>query len=191
MSLFGKKKLSLDDILNGIEDLTEEERAQVLAKMQPQEETVEQEEVATDEAVEDGAEETTETSAEGEEPAESNEPEEESAPVEEEPTPTEETDDGEEAPAPVSEAPLETPTPETEESEAKNYDEIIAAQDAKINSLESQLSALKATVEQIVSKQDNQNFGHSPRANFDDDVSKSRSDAIFQSYAPRRADQYK
>ena len=41
MALFGKKKLSIEDIISGIEVLSEDEKAQVLSAIQPTE-TVEE-----------------------------------------------------------------------------------------------------------------------------------------------------
>lgn len=170
MSLFGKKKLSLEEILKGVESLSEEEKAKVLAKIQGEPES-------------SSAPDATETEA----PI--SEEEEESVGIEESPS------SGESEPvteAPTEEMPMETPqTEETEDPAGTKYDELIAEQNAKILSLESQIAAMKETIEKIVSNQDNKNFGYSPKANFDDDAQLSQRDAIYQSYAPRRADQYK
>ncbi len=195
MGLFSKKKLSFDEILSGVEALSEEEKLQLIAKLQPQEEQsqekVEETTVEESEPAEEISE-TEETATEEATPAEPSE-------TVEEPTAESEAEPvAEETMEVVDPAPTETPTPEavekteqSEETQAMNYDEVISAQAARIESLESQLSALKETVEKIVANQDNQNFGHSPHADFDDDVQLSRRDAIMQAYAPRRAEQYK
>ena len=195
MGLFSKKKLSFDEILSGIDALSEEERLQLIAKLQPQEEQSQEKVEETTVEENEPTEETSETEepvTEEAPPAEPSEPvDEPSEDAEAEPVAEEETEV-------VDPAPTETPAPETveqteqpEEAQTMNYDEVITAQAARIESLESQLSALKETVEKIVANQDNQNFGHSPHADFDDDVQLSRRDAIMQAYAPRRAEQYK
>lgn len=206
MSLFGKKKLSLEEILKGISELSEEEKAKVLSSMQTANESVSEtldqetgkEEVsveATQEPVgevpmHEGTESTEGTDAESEETESVSVSAEESGESEsaidaenETPASVEET---------VPEAPMETPQAEEQTEQAgENYSELIAAQNAKIESLESQVTALAAKLETVVTNQDNQNFGYSPKANFDEDNSSSRYDAVMQGYAPRRADQYK
>lgn len=172
MSLFGKKKLSLEEILKGISELSDEEKAKVLSSMQTVTESTE----VTDAGSEDAAS----VSLDAEESSESgsaidaeNEP----------PDSVEET---------MAESPMETPQTEGQtEQPGENYSELFAAQNAKIESLENQVTALAEKLEKVVAKQDNQNFGYSPKANFDEDNSSSRYDAVMQGYAPRRADQYK
>lgn len=198
MALFGKKKRSLEEIMQDIEALSEEEKNELLSKMQPEktetseeapepaveeenDKTVENETLEETETPEASTEETAETAGEAAGPTET----ETEAPAEE--VPTEEPVETIES---VPDTPLEKPQPE-EQQTGGNYDELIAAQNARIDSLESQLSALKETVEKVVANQDNKNFGYSPKANFDDDVQTSRRDAILQGYAPRRAEQYK
>ena len=198
MALFGKKKRSLEEIMQDIEALSEEEKNELLLKMQPEkpetseeapepaveeenDKTVENETLEETETPEASTEETAETAGEAAGPTET----ETEAPAEE--APTEEPVEMIES---VPDTPLEKPHPE-EQQTGGNYDELIAAQNARIDSLESQLSALKETVEKVVANQDNKNFGYSPKANFDDDVQTSRRDAILQGYAPRRAEQYK
>lgn len=198
MALFGKKKRSLEEIMQDIEALSEEEKNELLSKMQPEktetseeapepaveeenDKTVENETLEETETPEASTEETAETAGEAAGPTET----ETEAPAEE--APTEEPVEMIES---VPDTPLEKPHPE-EQQTGGNYDELIAAQNARIDSLESQLSALKETVEKVVANQDNKNFGYSPKANFDDDVQTSRRDAILQGYAPRRAEQYK
>lgn len=201
MALFGKKKLSLDEILKGIAELSEEERAKVLSSMQggdsaPAPDEGEQEAEETKEPVE----ETEEVAAESEsvELEESSDGETE-IPEQETESETEaeveagagiEVEESLEETEPMAETPAESPQVE-ESAQGPNYEELFQAQTARIDSLESQVNELKARLENVVANQDNQNFGYSPKANFDEDVQTSRRDAILQGYAPRRADQYK
>lgn len=206
MSLFGKKKLSLDEILKGIETLSEEEKAKVLAVIQGANEPVKETESAPvdEEAV--GAEETADT-ANAEDVAEVTSGDIEDTEASEgetfEPEPpvkqTEnEAETGDEVASeeiveeiePDAETPMEAPQADAE-SAGNNYEELFAAQNARIESLSSEITALKELVEKVINNQDNQNFGYSPKANFDEDISASRMDAVMQSYAPRRAEQYK
>lgn len=206
MSLFGKKKLSLEEILKGISELSDEEKAKVLSSMQTVTESVSEasdretekedvsvettqepvgevsthEETESTEVTDAGSEDAASVSLDAEESSESgsaidaeNEP----------PDSVEET---------MAESPMETPQTEGQtEQPGENYSELFAAQNAKIESLENQVTALAEKLEKVVAKQDNQNFGYSPKANFDEDNSSSRYDAVMQGYAPRRADQYK
>lgn len=197
MALFGKKKLSLDEILRGISELSEEERAKVLSSMQggdsaPAPDEGEQEAEETKEPVE----ETEEVAAESEsvELEESSDGETE-MPEQETESETEAGDEIEmeellEETEEMAETPAESSQVE-ESAQGPNYEELLQAQTARIDSLESQVNELKAKFENVVTNQDNQNFGYSPKANFDEDVQTSRRDAILQGYAPRRADQYK
>lgn len=200
MALFGKKKLSLEDILKGISELSEEEKATVLSSMQEHSaeqvsETNEMESVAEESVATEQAAESEEAVDESAAPADNVEETESAAEAVEETTETnvEETE-GEEgdSTAPMAETPMETPQVEEPAEElGQNYDELFAAQNAKIESLESQLTALKETLENVVTNQDKQNFGYSPKAHFDENVDTTRMDAVMQGYAPRRADQYK
>lgn len=203
MALFGKKKLSLDEILKGIAELSEEEKEKVLSSIQGgKTETAPVAEGQETEAAEETMDES--ESVELEEPTSENEGNEISSEnTETEPT-TEESEDvsGEEIVTETdsteavldvettAELPAESPQAE-ETAQVPNYDELIQAQTARIDSLESQLEEFKARLERVVANQDKQDFGYSPKANFDEDVQTSRRDAILQSYAPRRADQYK
>lgn len=201
MALFGKKKRSFDEIMQDVESLSEEEKNELLSRLQSK--PVEEAASAETENVETAENNPPETAEQGEEPQAAEQTEDAEAtetaePVAEAVETTEETETAaEEAPTEppaeetvetTSDAPLETPQPE--EQTGTNYDELIAAQNARFDSLESQIAALKETVEKVVANQDNKNFGYSPKANFDD-VQTSRRDAILQGYAPRRADQYK
>ena len=196
MSLFGKKKRSLDDILQDIQALSEEEQAQLRVKMQgepapdarPEPDPSTEAESKTEESSVEDAGQTESADVEPQtsdgEPAEPSATEE--APSEEaegEPAQEEET-----AP-PVPAEPLDTPQPE--ERQSGNSDELYAALQAKYDSLESQFKEMQATLEKIVAKQDNQNFGYSPKANFEEEGASSRMDGVLNGYAPRRADQYK
>ena len=196
MALFGKKKRSIDDLLEDIAALSEEEKNSLVSMLTKQE--TEQEEVK--EPIEEPSE---EVEVEQEETVEE-EPSEgalESDPVEQEPVAEQEevvgeVEEVEETPAmeveeAMDNAPTETPEPIRDETHATNYDDVIAAQAARIDSLEALVAELKQTVETVVSNQDNKNFGVSPNADFNDDEQNLRRDAILQSYAPRRYDQYK
>lgn len=186
MALFGKKKRSLEEIKQDIEALSEEEKSELMVSMQVVSEETEAPVNDPAPAVEEGNKETVEPeeAVTAEEPAEvveeTVEPTEN--PVEETMTDTVDTTEMETA--------LDEPQPEEQQPNG-DFGELLAAQNARFDSIESQLAALKETVEKVVANQDNKNFGYSPKANFDDDVQMSRSDAILQSYAPRRADQYK
>ena len=200
MSIFGKKNLSLDEILKGIESLSEEDKAKVIESLQPStepeeptpveetpvEEPVEEvEEVEAVEETEMPEEEATEAVAEDVQGMEETE---DAMPVEE--MDVEPMEEVEEIPEPMPENPMETPEPEMQQANG-NYDELFAAQTAKIDALESQLAAFKETLETVLKNQENQNFGYSPKADFSEDTHSARMDAVMQGYAPRRAGQYK
>lgn len=187
MALFGKKKLSIEDIISGIEALSEDEKAQVLSAIQ------------TTETVEENAVEETETTPETEESIEMTEDEEVVEPSE-----GDMQEEGQEQQAQpienemienqdvMSEVPTETPesTAAGAEQAPNNYDELIAAQNARIDSLESAISTMAERLEQIVENYDKQNFGHSPQY-CNEEESSSRMSAVMQGYAPRRPEQYK
>ena len=194
MAIFGKKKLSFDEIIKGIEELSDKEKAQVLSAMQhsePVEEPVETEEPMT------GTEETTEAPAESGEVEETQGSEEVVAPTEAEmpvegaeQTTVEETEAVDQLDV-MPDTPTETPESTATETETpNNYDELIAAQNARIDSLERAISTMMERMEQMVSNFDNQNFGYSPQ-NYGEEESSSRMSAVMQGYAPRRAGQYK
>lgn len=199
MAIFGKKKLSLDEIIKGIEELSDEEKAQVISAVQPAEPV---EEPVEDAALFQGEEPMTETVEEAESPADGEEveevqeseeveaPVEETAPIEEEGAPVEESETLEELDV-RPDVPTETPESTATETETpNNYDELIAAQNARIDSLESAITAMMERMEQMVSNFDNQNFGYSPQ-NYGEEESSSRISAVMQGYAPRRFEQYK
>lgn len=194
MALFGKKKLSLAEILKGVEALSEEEKEQVLSAIQQSEEAVEPElekaETAEVEVEENEGEPVEEIDGEMTESEEVQEPFDEAEvdmmeedveePVEE---PVEEN--------PMPDVPSETPEANQTEEGEHNSDELVAAMNARMDSLESAVNALMERLEQVVMNQDKQNFGYSPSKNFGGEESSSRMSAVMQGYAPRRAEQYK
>lgn len=198
MALFGKKKLSIDELVKGIQELSEDEKNKLMSMLTKTEAPVE-EVVEETEAMETPVEEEQEAPMASEEVEEVEQEETVEEPTEEETTeeplteaPMEE-DTMEEIVEEevVDNSPTDTPAPVEEPAASQNYDEIIASQNARIDSLESVIKALKETVDKVVANQDNKNFGVSPKANFDEDLTVSRRNAILQGYAPRRADQYK
>lgn len=178
MALFGKKKRSIDELIEDIAELSEDEKSKLLAMLNGENQEVEEPVEVVSEEVEQ--EETVE-----EEPSEGDL---ENDPVAEQEEVVDEVEEVEEV---MDNAPTETPEPIRDETPATNYDDVIAAQAARIDSLEASVAELKQTVETVVSNQDNKNFGVSPKADFNDDEQNLRRDAILQSYAPRRYDQYK
>lgn len=200
MSLFGKKKLSLTDILKGIEDLAEEEKAQVLSVLQPAETTVEEVEELTpvetmDEAeeIENGEVDEVQESEEGTTESVEEMPVEEAGETNVESSlPVDDMQGAEEVEEyeTIPDVPTETPETMAETSTPINYDELIAAQNARIDSMESAISTIMEKLEQMVSNFDNQNFGYAPQSG-DDDNTMSRMNAVMQGYAPRRAEQYR
>lgn len=191
MSIFGKKALSLEDILKGIESLSEEEKSQVLKTLQPEQVLAknESDNETPDNESENVNEEAT-TQGEESESVEEVETETNESNDLEETSETESEEVGEEVET-ETETPMETPETETTEAVNNNYDELIAAQSARIDSLESQLTAFRETLEKVVENQDKQNFGLSPKADFNEDVHAKRMDSVLNGYAPRRAEQYK
>lgn len=188
-------KLSLEQILQGINELSEEDKAKVSEMLNgaPEETAPVEEETETVEMTEETPEENVEE-VEGETEEFAEAPQEEVEEVSEETAPVENVDVAEDVNAmdEMADAPMETPeSTATEETAApNNYDELIAAQTARIDSLESALSTLMERMEQIVSNYDNQNFGYSPN-NYQDEDNSSRMNAVMQGYAPRRAGQYR
>lgn len=153
MALFGKKKLSLEEILEGIKNLSDEEKAKALSAMQGEDkaepteevegtveetaegENVEGEQVEETEEVE-GVEETTEESVETTESTEEVE------------TPAEPTEDADATFAEGESA--------TDEMANDNRDEIIHQLTDKVNELSEQMKGLlelKSLMEEYTSKQ--------------------------------------
>ena len=137
MGLFNKQKLSLEEILKAIENLSEEEKAQVKAKMEePTEEEVSGEEIASE--TEDNGVETEEVSTE--EVATEEE-------VENQPT---------EEPSEQPTEPTEQPTPEQDGATNENSEDVYQGLADRITALEEQLaqfSELKELMEQFTQKQ--------------------------------------
>jgi hypothetical protein len=152
MALFGKKKLSLDEILEGIKTLSEEEKAQALAAMQGSKD----EKPEITEEVEDTKVETTEG-----ENVEGEQAEEEKAVEEVEETTEEPVAQKEEVDQPVEQtqeedAVLEPGESATDEMANDNRDKIIHQLSDKVNELSEQIKGLlelKTLMEEYTSKQ--------------------------------------
>lgn len=189
--MFFKKK-TVEDILSEIEKLDEAERARLLETLsggadeaveaEPQERP--ENEPQTDETEEVGQ--TPETELEESAATAETELPEETATAEN--TATEDVTVPEEPPAeePSTEPVQAEPIPAEDKSK-----ELLEAQTARIDALESQLSAMKELLDSIATNQDNQNFGMSPQADFSDDARSLRTSAVLQGYAGRRANDYK
>ena len=153
MALFGKKKLSLEEILEGIKTLSDEEKAKALAAMQGGDNTEEAKEEVETEVEPTEGEEVTEEKVEEE--------------VKEQPVaePTEE---------PATEEPTEEVTEETadvvlpegesatDEMAEDNRDQIIHQLSDKVNELSEQIKGLldlKALMEEYTGKQA-ESFGY-------------------------------
>lgn len=215
--MFGFKKKTVDEILSAIEKLSDEDRKLLIASLTGKTQTDDppESDSATEEippTAEESTEEQMQTESEAnnkpQEPAAGND---ETTPVtdetseqgqlteasEEQPqegTETAAEGDGEadvhEEPVPNI-LPADTPT-DTAQSQnpTDNSQELFAAQNAKIEALESQIAAIQEMLENIVSAADQQNFGSSPEGDFDDEEHSSRYSTILQSYAGRRAKDY-
>lgn len=161
MVLFGKKKLTLDEILEGIKDLSEEDKAKALAAMQGEEKAAptEMETQAESTEGEEVKEEKAEATAEPEnveEPAMESETEEVAEPMEAEAQPTEE----------VAEESADVVLPEgesaTDEMAEDNRDQIIHQLSDKVNELSEQIQGLlelKTLMEEYTGKQA-ESFGY-------------------------------
>lgn len=162
MALFGKKKLSLEEILEGINNLSEEEKAKALAAIQGKNKP-EQEEV---ERVEDTEVETTEgEEVEGEQVEQTEEVEEVEEPTEDT---VEATPNGEQVEEPTEpqtkEADVTLPEGEsaTDEMANDNRDAIIHQLTDKVNELSEQIKGLlelKTLMEEYTGKQA-ESFGY-------------------------------
>lgn len=157
MALFGKKKLSLEEILEGIKALSDEEKAKVVASAQGEAkpEPVETEAPVEDAGVEDanGEEMVEETATEevAEEPA--------TEPVTEEATETETVEETTEESADVVLPESESATDEMAED---NRDQIIHQLSDKVNELSEQIKGLlelKSLMEEYTGKQA-ESFGY-------------------------------
>lgn len=161
--MFGFKKKSVDEILAAIEKLSDEDRKSLISSLNgesPQGEPPESEL---------SAEETASTAGEQADEQTTSEP-------------------------PASDdlqGSSDTPTENAQaQNPADNSQELFAAQNAKIEALESQIAAMQEMLDNIVSAADQQNFGSSPQADFDDEERSSRYSSVLQNYAGRRARNY-
>jgi hypothetical protein len=152
MSLFGKKAMSLDEILKAINALSDEDKAKLVAEMQgnkaeeekPVEEVEEVAEATEEETQDEVPEEATEEVTETEETAE--------PPVED--TPTEEV--GSEATEAVAEDGLPEGESARDEMANDNRDEIVHELADKVNALSEQIQSLlelKGLMEEYTQKQ--------------------------------------
>lgn len=152
MALFSKKKLSLDEILEGIKTLSEEEKAQALAAMQGSKD----EKPETTEDVEDTKEEVTEgENVEGEQ-VEDTKAVEEVEETAEEPVAQKEEVDQPVGQTQEEDAVLEQGESATDEMANDNRDEIIHQLSDKVNELSEQIKGLlelKELMEEYTSKQ--------------------------------------
>lgn len=195
MSLF-KKKLSLEDILEGISNLTDEEKGKVKAMFEESQEEPESEEVenveeeSTDNApveekveeVDEGTETPTEEVAKGEVQEETIEtPTEEQPPVVEEPI-VEETE--------VIEENTETPVEEVSPEVQKQEEELDDAQTAKIQALEEKCAMLEEKLEQVLSSLENKDFGLNPGVPEGGGEDHNRMNAVMRGYAGGNANRY-
>lgn len=154
MGLFGNKKLSLEEILKGIDNLSEEEKAQVLAKVQKTETAETEAETPEETQVE-----SEQTKEQGEESTEQTEEVEESVEAEE----TAETDG--EPVEQVEETPEQTEEPanEVDPTEEKNREDVMAGLVQRVSELEQKFSALEALKEKMdeYTKKQAEKFGYS------------------------------
>lgn len=214
--MFGFKKKTVDEILSAIKKLSDEDRKLLIASLTDKTQTDDppESDSATEEippTAEEPTEEQTQTESESnnkpQQPAAGNdettpvtdEMSEQGQPEASEKQPQEGTEtaaegDGE---ADVQEEPVtnilpdDTPTDTAQaQNPTDNSQELFAAQNAKIEALESQIAAIQEMLENIVSAADRQNFGSSPEGDFDDEEHSSRYSTILQSYAGRRAKDY-
>lgn len=214
--MFGFKKKTVDEILSAIEKLSDEDRKMLIASLAGETQTDDppESDSSTDEippTAEEPAEEQTQTESEANtEPQQPEAENAENAPAtdgaselsqplgmsEEQPQDGIETaENGMEAE--VQEEPVPNILPENTPTDtvqaqnpADNSQELFAAQNAKIEALESQIAAIQEMLENIVSAADRQNFGSSPEGDFDDEEHSSQYSTILQSYAGRRAKDY-
>lgn len=192
MGLFNKK-LSLDDILAALNNLSDEEKAQVKEKLNestPVEETanVEMEESTIDNEQEgepqpEESEVTEEVGEEsGEEPVVDNVGNEieKAPPVEEtvEPAPEEPSQEPQEV--------AEEQTPEVQE-QAKELDD---AQTAKIHAIEEKLALVEEKLEQVLSLVENKDFGLEPAVPEGGGEDHKRMSAVMRGYAGGNANKY-
>lgn len=205
MSIFKKKKLSLGDILKGLEALSEYEREQVQKELDylnspdvdEDEEGEIVEETTENEPVEEPVEPTEEVVEEPNETEEVVETEEqvEEQPVEavEEPT-SEETTEIEEVNEPVQDEPISEAQGEDLADELIDEQadkELNEAQSAKIQALEAEVSELKEMLNKVLERENNADFGLTqgvtPEKESEDD---ERYSAVIRGYAGTNARNY-
>ena len=205
MGLFNRK-LSLEDILNAIDGLSDEEKAQVKAKFDAPEqvEEVAEEQPSGNEANEP-VEETPAEPSQFEEMAKSQgddgleeEPIEEQAeepteqptetPMEEPQVELEQTEDGGE---PLAEEPaIEEPAVEVPPEVQKQEQEQDEAQSAKIQALEEKVALLEEKLDQALSALDNKDFGLNPAVPEGGGEDHNRMSAVMRGYAGNDARKY-
>ena len=196
MGLFSKK-MSLEDILSAIDALSEEEKAQIKAKISDPEPT---EEVETVEETPSGNE--TEDEAVEETPAEPSQFEEMAkeqgddgleeqpaeAPAEEPTVEPEQTEEGGEplVEEPAPEEPAVEVPPEVQKQEQEQDD----AQTAKIQALEEKVALLEEKLDQALSALDNKDFGLNPAVPEGGGEDHNRMSAVMRGYAGSDARKY-
>lgn len=207
MSIFRKRKLSLGEILKGLEALSEYEREQVQKELDylnspdvdedEEGEIVEEVEETTETEPEEPVEPTEEVVEEPNEVEEVVETEEqvEEQPVEavEEPT-SEETTEIEEVSEPVQNEPInETQGEELADEliDEQADKELNEAQSAKIQALEAEVSELKEMLNKVLEREQNADFGLvqgvTPEKESEDD---ERYSAVIRGYAGSNARNY-
>ena len=197
MALFGKKKLSLEEILDGISNLSDEDKGKVMEMLngetaeptEPTEETSEVENIEETPSENKQENEPAEEVSEFGEMASDNvgeaeegiEPTESTGPMVEEPTNE-----------PVSEEPTTEPTevveqsPEVKEQEQEQDD----AQTARLQALEEQVASLTEKLEQALSMLDNKDFGLNPSVPEGGGQDHSRMSAVMRGYAGENSNKY-
>lgn len=188
MGLF-KKKLSIDEILEGIGSLSDEEKAQVKAMLDG-ESVEETEEVETpeeapvdNETAGETVEETSEVVDGGNEEVVEEQAVEESV---EEPLAEEQPTE------PVAEEPIveETEQVEVAPEVQKQAEEQDDAQTAKIQALEEKVSMLEERLEQALASLDNKDFGLNPAVPEGGGEDHNRMNAVMRGYAGGNASRY-
>lgn len=193
MSLFSKK-LSLEDIFKAIESLSEEEKSQVKAMLEPKEELVEEPakemvEEPTSEPVDEKAEEVQEGKEMVEESSNEEIPE---TPTEEETEQPVEENIEEVPQEPVIEKSPEMETPEVEQTpEVKEQEKMLDdSQTAKIQALEERCAMLEEKLEQVLNSLDNKDFGLEPGVPEGGGEDHNRMNAVMRGYAGGNAKKY-
>ena len=156
MGLFGKKKLSLEEIIEGIKTLSEEEKAQAIEAMQSKDDAEPTESVEVEEKETDGE------NMEGEQVEEKETVEEVEETDVAEVDNTEEGVESAETEEPVADETLSEEESATDEMANDNRDEIIHQLTDKVNELSEQIKGLlelKTLMEEYTKKQAD-NFGY-------------------------------